>query len=183
MSGLWEAGPRNLDRLHFGRHYAFYELNFVISDQDKLELSATKGFPYDVWCFEDGMGPYSTIKVGPIGSKMFVAILKMKYTPDLFWHHFLDSRVKWYVNPKKCLPQQTYFNGLDVFYINLFNIEIYFRPYGKLKVSTNLALISCAMPPTMRLFRTRLRSSSCWIACCAALTKLSVALFTAFPAA
>lgn len=46
-----------------------------------------------------------------------------------------------------------------------------------------LAFISCAMPPTMRLFNTRLRSSSCWIACCAARTRLSVARLTAFPAA
>lgn len=47
-------------------------------------LVKSKVFPmiYDV--FENGMGPYSTIKVGSIGSKMFVAILKMKYTPDQF---------------------------------------------------------------------------------------------------
>ena len=55
--------------------------------------------------------------------------------------------------------------------------------WRSMRNTSERALISCAMPPTMRRFSTKLRSSSCWIACCAARTRLSVARFTALPAA
>jgi hypothetical protein len=54
--------------------------------------------------------------------------------------------------------------------------------WRSIRITSDLALISWAMPPTIRLFSTKYLSSSMLWACWAALTRLSVDLMTAVPA-